>query len=179
MKHLALGLLLVAASAHALQITLAPRPAHGEVIVEVQLQDGGRVSPEETLLMGFRDLRELESRAWKTPVPGYTSSACPRDAPVVRACFSGFSIPDSETSTGRPGSTGESPPLQFPWYAIQQQGRNTVQLMWELRPLGGSLLSVRLSATASDSHVNVRQLENRYLALFLGLPGIRLVSHGR
>ncbi|MFC4452544.1 hypothetical protein [Deinococcus sonorensis] len=170
MKRLLLALpLLLAACAPAMSTT--PTPAPGEVIVEVhsQVPGGSKLEPEhEAGVVGFADLTALLINQFRSPLPGYAA----------------FHFPDEGNEEQGKGielrsAKGEPVHVHMIWQAAQQEGKNTVQLVWDSRPVGGSLLAVRVTGTASDPSLNVRQVEDRYLNAFLNMEGVRLVASGR
>ncbi|WP_221089928.1 hypothetical protein [Deinococcus aquaedulcis] len=77
--------------------------------------------------------------------------------------------------------SGKSAPIhvQVQWRATHPSTKNTIDVLWESRPLGGKLVSVKVKATASDASVNTAQIETRLLDRYLTSSGVRLVARGR
>jgi len=68
--------------------------------------------------------------------------------------------------------------IQMLWQATERNGKNTINLIWETKPLGDKLLSVKLKASATDPAINTRALEDEWMGEFLKNPGIKLISRG-
>ncbi|TSA83156.1 hypothetical protein FNU79_12585 [Deinococcus detaillensis] len=69
--------------------------------------------------------------------------------------------------------------IQTTWQATEINGKNTIDLIWETKPLGDKFLSVKIEASATDPAINVRAIEDRWIGEFLKNPGIKLVASGR
>lgn len=164
MKRLAIVLpMLLAACAPSLQNV--PKPVTGEIIVEVNTYDAGsELSPErEAAVISFADLSALMILQKSPPLPGYAR----------------FHFPDDEKAIEMLSAKDQPLHVRMVWQADQAGGTNTIRLVWESRPIGGRLISLKLAGTATDPAVRVREIEDRYLNAYLDKRGMRLLASGR
>ncbi|MVN85782.1 hypothetical protein GO986_03280 [Deinococcus sp. HMF7620] len=146
-----------------------PAPAANEVIVEAvsPVNLGSQLSPErEAGVSSFAQISAMliVQSQYNTGLPGG---------------YDGFTFPEGSDSM-KILSAKEAPiHVQVQWRATNPTSNNTVDVLWESRPLGGKLVSVKVKATASDASVNTQQIETRLLDRFLSATGIRLVARGK
>ncbi|MDB5044726.1 MAG: hypothetical protein JWQ08_776 [Deinococcus sp.] len=69
--------------------------------------------------------------------------------------------------------------IKVDWRATQPITKNTVDVQWESRPVGGNFLVVRLKAQTTDPDINPRKVEDALVREFLNMRGVRLVASGR
>lgn len=152
-----------------------PKPAPNEVIAEVTspLSTGGSMPsslrlPEdrEASVSSFARISALiiTQSTYNTGLPsGYGT----------------FTFPDGADSM-KILSEKEAPlHVRVAWRATSTDGRNTVHVTWESRPLGGQLVRVTAQATATDASVNTRRIEDNLLHAFTSGSNVRPVAWGR
>lgn len=147
-----------------------PKPAPNEVIVEAVSAVGTpsvQLSPEdEAGVNSFAQISVMIIRQdqYTTGLPG---------------SYGWFTFPDG--SDGMKILSARQAPIHVTavWRATSSDGKNTVNVNWESRPLGGRLVSVTAKATATDASVDTRRIEDNLLRRFSISPGIRPLSWGR
>ncbi|QFP78109.1 hypothetical protein [Deinococcus sp. AJ005] len=93
--------------------------------------------------------------------------------------YTSFSFPNGAASMQRVSAPDSPMHVKIDWQASKPPTQNTVNVLWESRPIGGKLLSVTVKASSSDTAVNTRTIEDRLIAKFVSQTGIRLIASGR
>ncbi|MBB5364772.1 hypothetical protein [Deinococcus humi] len=152
-----------------------PKPGPNEIIVEAvsTLPTRSKLSPEnEAGVMGFAMISALLVNNF-------------RESPTrigLPAGYENFTFPESEVDSDKLKllSAKEEPVhIKMNLVATNADTKNTVNLEWESRPIGGKLLSVTVKANSTDTAVNTRTIEDRLIAQFVKQNGIRLIASGR
>ncbi|AZI41673.1 hypothetical protein EHF33_02005 [Deinococcus psychrotolerans] len=185
-------------------LTAAPKPIAGEVIVEATLPTFTSVSDlftgsnkallgdtESIILLsllpkgdeglnnesragvkGITTVQDLFVKAYEDSSPAINYDTF---YPFQRA-KGGKSGGDSLKMLSQQGAPAH---IQATWQATEINGKNTIDLVWETKPLGNKLLSVKVKASATDPAINTRTIEDRWMGEFLKNPGIKLIASGR
>ncbi len=150
-----------------------PKPAPNEVVAEVTSPMGGSL-PDSLRLSEDREAG-ISSFA-RISALILTQSTYNSGLP---AGYGSFAFPDGSDSMKILSGKDAPVHVRVLWQATSTQGRNSVNVTWESRPLGGRLVSVTAQATATDASVNTRRIEDNLLRAFTGGSNVRPVAWGR
>lgn len=146
-----------------------PKPAPNEIIVEAVTSmqfPGVKASPEgEAAAQSFARLTTmLVFQDFATGLP---------------AGYERFKFPDDTKGMNSMGGPGEPIRIRTHWRSTNAASEQVIDVQWEFQPIGGKLVRVSASATASDSSVNTLQIEDALLRGFTNGKGITLIAKGR
>ena len=150
-------------------LTAVPKPQPGQVIVQAVSNSDtpSSGSPQsEAGISGFVSLSALLllQSSYNTGLP---------------SSYNAFTFPNGSESMTPLSPKGEPIAIAIDWRATEKNGKNTVDVHWESRPLGGRLLGVLVKTKSTDSNVNTRAIEDALLERFYKFKGITFQASGR
>jgi hypothetical protein len=165
-KWLALPLALVSCAPALIAV---PKPLPGQVIVQAVSNSGvasNLSSESEAGIAGFASLSALliVQSKYRTGLP---------------STYDNFTFPRGSESMTILSPKNDPIAIAIDWRATEKNGKNTVDVHWESRPMGGKLLSVQVKAKSTDSNVNTRSIEDALLERFYKFEGITFLASGR